>query len=248
MNKQNSIFEEFPQFKNIPEKKFPKHVLIIPDGNGRWANRLHKLPTFGHMQGFKVLQKVIRKFQDLPINFLTVWAFSSSNWKRDSKEVEALMKIFDGAINEALKDLEEKNMKFICIGRRDRIPDFLRKTIENAEEKTKNNGPKIFCIAVDYSGQDQELRMMQKVHDLPEETEINLELIKTLRDGGGDVPPADLIIRTSGENRVSDLGWIVENSEFYSINKMLPESGFEDFANALIDYTKRERRFGGRTS
>ncbi len=247
MNKQNlSIFEEFPQLKNIPEEKYPYHVLIIPDGNGRWAKRFQRVPTFGHRHGFKVLQKIIKKFQDLPINTLTVWAFSSNNWKRDEKEIESLMKIFDKGIKEALKDLEEKNMRFICIGRRDRIPNFLKNTIESIEEITKNNGPKIFCIALDYSGSDQELRMMQKVHKIPKETKIDMELLRKLRDGEGAVTPADLIIRTSGENRVSDLGWIVENSEFYSINKMLPETRSEDFIDAIVDYSQRERRFGGR--
>lgn len=247
MNKQNNnIFEEFPQLKNIPEDKFPEHVLIIPDGNGRWAKRFQKLPSFGHRQGFKVLQKVIRKFEDLPVNILTVWAFSSNNWKRDSKEIESLMKIFDLGLKEALKDLEEKNMRFIHLGRRDRLPDFLRETIDLCEEKTKNNGPKILCIALDYSGQDQEIRMLEKARNLPKNIKIDLEIVKKLRDSEGLIPPADLIIRTSGENRVSDLGWIVENSEFYSINKMLPETNFDDFAVALVDYSKRERRFGAR--
>lgn len=249
MIKQNiNIYSEFPKLKKISENKFPKHVLIIPDGNGRWAKRFQKLPSYGHKKGYKVLQSVIRNLQELPINTVTIWAFSSNNWKRDSIEIESLMKIYDEAINESLKELVEKNMKFIHIGRRDRIPKFLLKTIENAEKTTKNNGPKIFCIAIDYSGLDQEIRMMEKVIRLPKNSKINLELIKSLRDGKGEIEPADLIIRTSGENRVSDLGWIVENSEFYSINKMLPETKTEDFVDAIIDYSNRERRFGARIS
>jgi len=248
MNKQNiNIFEEYPKLKNIPEEKYPNHVLIIPDGNGRWAKRFNKLPSFGHSQGFKVLQRVIKKFEDLPINTLTVWAFSSDNWKRDSEEIESLMKIFDVGIKEAMKDLEEKKMRFIHVGRRDRIPDFLKKTIEFCEDKTKNYGPKIFCVALDFSGADQEIRMMQKVQKLPKDTVINSDIVIKLRDSEGLVNPSDLVIRTSGEQRTSDLGWLIENSEFYSIKKMLPEAKFEDFIEALIDYSKRERRFGART-
>ena len=241
------IYEEYPKLSDIPEEKFPKHVLIIPDGNGRWAKRLHKVPSFGHKHGFKVLQKGIRKLQDLPINTLTVWAFSADNWKRDSKEIQSLMKIFDAGIKEALIDLEEKNMRFICLGRKDRIPGFLKETIEYTENKTKKYGPKIFCIALDYSGQDQEIRMMQQIQKLPKKTKIDFELITKLRDSQGIVNPADLIIRTSGEMRTSDLGWLSQNSEFYSIKKLLPDTKTEDFIDALIDYSKRERRFGART-
>lgn len=240
------IYIKYPELLSIPDEKFPKHVLIIPDGNGRWATKLHKIPTYGHKYGFKVLQKVIRKLQDLPINTLTVWAFSSDNWKRDSEEVNGLMKIFDYGINEALKDLEEKKMRFICLGRRDRIPKFLKDTVENAEKKTKNYGPKIFCIALDYSGQDQELRMMKKVQTIPKNTVIDLDLITKMRDSGGLINPADLIIRTSGEQRTSDLGWLALNSEFYAIKKLLPDTTTGDFIDALIDYSKRERRFGAR--
>lgn len=232
--------------KTIPEKDFPNHVLIIPDGNGRWAKRMNKLPSFGHQHGFKILRKVVRKLQDLPIDILTIWAFSSDNWKRGNQEVNALMKIAEAGIIEASSELIEKDMKFICLGRRDRIPASLVRTITTAENQTKNNGNKIFCLAIDFSGQDQEIRMMEKVHNLPKNTKINIELIKKIRDGSGIVPPADLIIRTSGEQRTSDLGWLSQNSEFYAIDKLLPETGANDFLKAIIDYSKRERRFGGR--
>ncbi len=240
------IYKEFPKLMEIPDGKYPNHVLIIPDGNGRWAKKLHKIPFFGHRQGFQVLKKVIRNLQDLPINTLSVWAFSSDNWKRNSDEINSLMKIYEAGINEALPDLIDKEMRFVCLGRRDRIPDFLVKTIETVEKKTNKLGPRIFCVAIDYSGQDQEIRMFQKVQKLPKNTKINLELIKKLRDSEGIITPADLIIRTSGEQRISDLGWLSQNSEFYSIKKFLPDTKVSDFIDALIDYSKRERRFGAR--
>lgn len=246
MKADKSIISEYPKLKKIPEEKYPNHVLIIPDGNGRWAKRLHKITAFGHKQGFKVIQNAIRKLQDLPINTITVWAFSADNWKRDKSEVDALMKIFDLGLNEAEKDLHEKKVKFIHLGRKDRIPSFLRKKIEKIEKETEKYGPKNFCIALDYSGQDQEIRMMENVRTLPKNTVINQKLIEQLRDSKGLVKPADLIIRTSGEMRTSDLGWLSLNSEFYSIKKLLPETKTNDFIDALLDYSKRERRFGGR--
>lgn len=240
------IYNEFPKLKKIPEDKFPNHVLIIPDGNGRWAKKLHKIPAFGHKKGFKVIQKVIRKLQDLPVNTITIWGFSADNWKREPKEIVALMKIFDTGIKEAAVDLKEKRMKFVYLGRRDRIPAFLKKTIEKVELETKNFGPKTFCVAIDFSGQDQEIRMMEKIKNLPKKTKIDLNLIESLRDSEGQIKPADLIIRTSGEMRTSDLGWLSQNSEFYSIKKLLPETSTSDFVDALVDYSKRERRFGAR--
>lgn len=236
------------KLKEIPIESFPKHVLIIPDGDGRWARRFNKFPTFGHKKGYLVLQKVIRKLQDLPINTLTVWGFSADNWKRSKEETAGLMQILENGIKEALPELIEKNVRFVHVGRRDRIPKSLKKTIENTEEKTKNNGPKIFCAAIDFSGQDQEIRMIEKVLKLPKNTEVDIDLIKNLRDGGNLITPADLIIRASGEQRTSDLGWLSQNSEFYSIKKFLPETTSNDFVLALLDYTKRERRFGGRNT
>ena len=232
--------------KNISSERFPNHVLIIPDGNGRWAEKFHKIPAFGHKHGFKILQKVIRKLQNLPINILTVWAFSSDNWKRSNQEVKTLLQIIEAGIKEASPEMIEKNIKLVCLGRRDRIPQSLKRAIEDGEKKTKNLGPKIFCVAIDFSGQDQEIRMMQKILKLPKNTEVNIDLIESLRDNEGLIPPADLIVRTSGEQRTSDLGWLSQNSEFYAIKKYLPETTSDDFLLALIDYTKRERRFGAR--
>lgn len=233
--------------ESIPEKKFPNHVLIIPDGNGRWAKKFHKIPAFGHRHGFKILQKVIRRLQNLPINILTIWAFSSDNWKRSDQEIKALLQIIEAGIKEATAEMVEKNIKFICLGRRDRISQSLKRSIEDGENQTKNLGPKIFCVAIDFSGQDQEIRMMQKILKLPKNTKINIDLVKKLRDSEGLIPPADFIVRTSGEQRTSDLGWLSQNSEFYAIKKYLPETTPDDFLLALIDYSKRERRFGGRS-
>src|SRR3990167_2166929 len=232
--------------KNIPSERFPNHVLIIPDGNGRWAKKFHKIPAFGHQHCFKILQKVIRNLQSLPINILTIWAFSSDNWKRSDQEIKALLQIIEAGIKEATAEMFEKDIRFICLGRRDKITQSLKRAIEDGENQTKNLGPKIFCVAIDFSGQDQEIRMMQKILKLPKNTKVDIDLIKSLRDSGGLIPPADFIVRTSGEQRTSDLGWLSQNSEFYAIKKYLPETTPDDFLLALIDYSKRERRFGGR--
>lgn len=241
------VFEEFPQLKKIPAEKFPNHVLIIPDGNGRWAKRMNSMPIVGHRQGFKVLKGVLKDLQDLPIQTVSIWGFAADNWKRPEKEVAELMKLFEEGLKEVIPDLLKNRSKFIHLGRKDRIPLSLKNAIKKAEKETRNNKRKILSLAIDFGGEDQELRIMKAIQKLSKNVEVNSDLVKKLRDGQGEISPADLIIRTSGENRTSDIGWLGTNSEFYSISKFLPDATMEDFVNAIIDYSKRERRFGGRS-
>ena len=241
-----SVFEQFPKLKGIPSERFPHHVLIIPDGNGRWAKKMNSIPIIGHRQGFKVLKKVLRNLQELPIDIVTIWGFAADNWKRPEKEIEELMRLFEEGLRDIVPDLIKNKSKFIHLGRKDRIPLSLQNTIKKAEKVSRNNKGKILCLAIDFGGGDQELRIMQAIQKLPKNTNITPELVQELRDGQGEIPPADLIIRTSGENRTSDIGWLGANAEFYSIPKLLPDAKMEDFAKAIIDYSKRERRFGGR--
>jgi len=241
-----SVWERFPVLKEIPKEKFPNHVLVIPDGNARFAKLLHSVPLVGHRKGAEVLKTVLKDLQDLPIRIVTIWGFAVDNWKRSKEEVEGLMMIFKKTLEEVLPDLLQNKSRFIHLGRKDRIPQYLKKTIEKAESITKKSNHKILCVAIDFGGEDQELRIMQAARNLPKGKEISLDVLRELRDGHGEIPPADLIIRTSGEQRTSDIGWLAQNSEFYSIKKLLPQTGIEDFVNAIIDYSKRQRRFGGR--
>lgn len=248
MDKNNlkGIWERFPQLKEIPSERFPNHVLIIPDGNGRWAKKINSIPIIGHRQGFNVLKKVLRNFQDLPIDIVSIWGFAADNWKRPKKEVAGLMKLFEEGLKDIIPDLQKNKSKFIHLGRKDRIPFSLKAAIEKAEKASKNNNGKILCLAIDFGGEDQGLRIMQAIQKLPKNTNIDADLVRKLRDGQGEISSADLIIRTSGENRTSDIGWLGTNSEFYSISKLLPDSTMEDFVKAIVDYSKRERRFGAR--
>ena len=156
------------------------------------------------------------------------------------------MKLFERGLKEILRDLQKNNSRFIHLGRKDRIPNSLKQLIETVERKTKTNNSRVLCLALDFGGEDQELRMMQAIRNLPKDEKITLDVVKKLRDAHGQIPPADLIIRTSGEKRTSDIGWLERNSEFYSISKLLPDTQIEDFVKAIINYSKRERRFGAR--
>lgn len=246
VNARSNIWERFPKLQKIPKEKFPKHILIIPDGNGRWAQRIHRFPIVGHTKGYLVLREILENLQELPINIVTIWGFASDNWKRSKQEVENLMRLFREALENRLNQLLKNNTRFIHLGRKDRIPYYLRQTIDKVEKETLTNNGRILCLAIDFGGEDQELRVIQEIQKLPKNTNITFDLIKKLRDGHGEIPSADLIIRTSGEQRISDIGWLGRNSEFYSIQKLLPDVQIEDFVEAIVDYTKRERRFGAR--
>jgi undecaprenyl diphosphate synthase len=235
-----------PIIEKIPKDKFPSHVLIIPDGNGRWANRQNMHPSFGHIKGAEVLSEILDYMQGLPIRFVSVWGFASDNWKRPAEEVQSLMEIFNRRLTTMLPKLIQNNVQFVHLGRKDRIPNYLRETIRITEDSTKINTAQVFSIAIDFGGEDQLIRMMRAVRNLPKDIEITAEVVGKLRDGNGKIPPADLIIRTSGEQRTSDIGWLGINSEFYSIKKLLPDSEIEDFTQALLDFSQRERRFGRR--
>lgn len=240
-----SVWEKFPHLKNIPKEKFPNHLLLIPDGNGRWAKLYHKNITDGHRAGAEVIKNIYNDLWQLPIKFITIWGFSADNWSRTKEEADGIMKVIDETLKVMLPSAIERNARIVHIGRKDRIPEFLRKSFENAEEITKKNTQSYLCLAVDFAGMDQEVRMMKKMVE-EKVKDVTPEVIESHRDTGGLVPPADLIIRTSGEKRTSDLGWLSMNSELSFISKLLPNTGSKDIVDAIVDYAKRERRFGGR--
>lgn len=244
-NSKKTVWEKFPDLKKIPEDRFPNHVLLIPDGNGRWAKLAHKKITDGHRAGAEVIKGIYNDLWQLPIKFITIWGFSGDNWSRTKEETDGIMKVIDNTLKEMVPDAMEKNGRIVHIGRKDRIPAYLKKSLTEAEEKTKNNTGTVFSLAVDYAGADQEVRIYKKMME-DKVKNITPETLVKYRDGNGVVPPADLVIRTSGEKRTSDLGWLSTNSELYFIEKLLPNSGSKDIVDAIVDFSKRERRFGGR--
>lgn len=242
---QKSVWEKYPELKKIPKDKFPLHLLLIPDGNGRWAKLSHKNITEGHRAGAEVIKNLYNDLWQLPIKFITIWGFSADNWSRTKEEADGIMKVIAGTLKVMLPIAIERKSRIVHIGRKDRIPAYLKAALEDAEERTKNFNSSFICLAVDYAGQDQEVRIIKKMIS-DNVKKVTPEILTKYRDGGGVVPPADLIIRTSGERRTSDLGWLSINSELAFIEKLLPNIGSKDIVNAIIDFSKRERRFGGR--
>lgn len=245
------LVERYPILKEIiKDGKLPNHIFIIPDGNGRWAKKVYgvdAIPFFGHRAGAQRVKNILRDLRELPIGFVTLWGFSADNWKRDDDEVGALMNLFKNMVKENLDELNKNNVRFMHLGRKDRIPKDLLKVLTSAEDETVANTGQVLSLAIDFGGEDQMLRMMEKARQLPSDVLLTPELAKSLRDGRGFVPSADLIIRTSGEQRLSDVGWINgAQTEIHVTNKMLPDITTKDIVGAIINYSEREKRLGGR--
>lgn len=243
-----SIFERFPILKAIPEERFPSHVFIIPDGNGRWAKEHRKLTLEGHTRGMQVLRNILRELSELKqIKIVTLFAFSADNWKRNEKEVQGLMRLLTKSIETGIVEIKNLQGRFFHLGRKDRIPKALLDIINKAEKDTEKNTGQIVCVAIDFGGEDQEIRVVEKARILNPTLSITKDIVWSLRDGKGFIPSADLLIRTSGEKRTSDIGWINGvSTELFFIDKFFPDITVSDIVDAIIDFSRRERRFGGR--
>lgn len=224
--------------------KIPNHLAIIPDGDRRWA-KLHHLPTIkGHQKGFRVLLELARAARNWGIHTVTIWIFSTENWKRSKEEVKYLMKIEEEMLKKYLAEAKKDGVRIIHLGRKDRIPKSFAQALEKAEEETKDNNCHILNIAVDYGGRDEILRAIKKIENWKELTED--EFARYLDTGDQLYPYPDLLIRTSGEMRTSGLlPWQMVYTEFYFIKKHLPDCTVDDLKKAILEYNKRQRRFGG---
>lgn len=238
-----TMSEAFP-----PETKVPHHLAIIPDGDRRWA-KLHNLPSIkGHQKGFDVLLKMAKQARKWGIHTVTIWVFSTENWKRKSEEVKYLMKIEEEMLKKYLPEAQKDNVRIIHLGRKDRIPKSFAKAIQKAEEETKKNTRHILNIAIDYGGRDEILRAIEKLNKFRAQSSKMTEgkFSEFLDTAGQPHPDPDLLIRTSGEMRTSGLlPWQMTYTEFYFIKKHLPDCTVDDLKDAIVEYSHRQRRFGG---
>lgn len=230
---------------DLPPDRFPNHIFIIPDGNRRYAKKKGKSSYWGHTQGFKTALKLLRFLRNTPVKTVTLWGFASDNWKRDEKEIAGLMKIFGFIVGKYLDEILRDDGRFIHIGRKDRLPKNLLKKIIHAEEKTKNNSGRIVGLALDFGGEDQNIRILERARKLPKDKKIDEETLWSLRDSGGIIRYADLIFRTS-ETRTSDVGWINgKHSVLYFLpNRLFPETTEKDITDAIYYFAQAKRNEG----
>jgi undecaprenyl diphosphate synthase len=218
------------------------HVGIIMDGNGRWATRQRLPRVLGHEAGIKAVRRVVEAAPDQGIGTLTLYAFSSDNWRRPGPEVDALMALFHSYLVDEMENLIEKGVCLTIIGRRDRLGENLTAAIACAEDATVGGDVLHLRIAIDYSGRDAILNAASRA---ARERELTRDDFSRLVTGESDLPDVDLIIRTGGEKRLSDfLLWESAYAELYFTDRMWPEFEAADLTEALASFRVRERRFG----
>ena len=230
-------------------KKTPQHIAIIMDGNGRWAKARHLPRMAGHRAGTENLRRIIRACAEFGVKYLTVYAFSTENWKRPKDEIDGLMKILSDVIDRELVKLHEEGVQLRHIGQLKGLPPALQEKIKSAVEKTKNNDRLVLIIAWNYGSKNEIVHAIQQIllKEEPNPKEITEELVsKYLLTEG--IPDPDLVIRTSGEMRTSNfLLWQSAYSEWYFTPILWPDFDREALKKAIITYGNRERRFGGRS-
>lgn len=233
----------------INTSKLPKHLAIIMDGNGRWAKQKGMMRAFGHENGTKAVRQVVEGCADLGIENLTLYAFSTENWNRPKLEVQTLMKLLVSSLKKEIKTLQDNNIKLMAIGCLKELPTKAHKELLEVMEKTKNNNRMVLTLALSYGSREELINTVKKISikvknniispENIDESVINEHLYtQNLHD-------VDLLIRTSGEQRISNfLLWQIAYAELYFTNVLWPDFTKQHLYEAIIEYQKRERRFG----
>ncbi|RKZ26474.1 isoprenyl transferase [bacterium] len=227
--------------------KIPRHIAIIMDGNGRWARKRGLPRIFGHRAGVKAVRRTIKACIDLGVEYLTLYTFSKENWARPREEVEGLMFLLKEVIRKEIKELMDYNGKVRFIGRISELPDYVQEEIKFAAEKTKNNTGLNLIIALNYGGRAEIVDAVKKmIEDGVKEIDED-KFRKYLY--APDIPDPDLVIRTSGEMRISNfLLWEIAYSELWITKVLWPDFRKKHLMEAIESYNRRERRFGGLSS
>ena len=233
----------------IDTTNLPKHLAIIMDGNGRWAKKQGLLRALGHESGTKSVKANIESCAKLGIEFLTLYAFSTENWNRPRLEVETLMRILIKSLKKELKTLQDNNIKLNAIGNLEKLPKSAQKELLDVIDKTKNNTRMTLTLALSYGSREEIVNAIKNISD---KVKNNIISIDSIDDSiinehlyTRNLPEVDLLIRTSGEHRISNfLLWQIAYAELYFTDILWPDFKEQDLYEAIISYQKRERRFG----
>ncbi|UNC91829.1 isoprenyl transferase [Candidatus Contubernalis alkaliaceticus] len=239
-------------YQKLDLQSIPHHVAIIMDGNGRWARKRGLPRIAGHRAGVNSLRETIRAADQVGVKILTLYTFSTENWKRPSKEVRFLMKLPEEYLSKEIDELCAKNVCIKQMGEMEGLPEHTRNAIEDAMDKTAENTGLIVNFALNYGSRGEIVRAVKKISRLASggsinEEDITEEMISRFLYSGGQ-PDPDLLIRPSGELRLSNfLLWQMAYTEFWFSETYWPDFKKEDFLQAILDYQKRNRRYGGLT-
>jgi undecaprenyl diphosphate synthase len=235
--------------QTLVKEKMPRHLAIIMDGNGRWAKQKGFLRTFGHENGSKIVKKTVKSCASFGIEFLTLYAFSTENWNRPKLEIDILMKILVKSLRKELKTLNDNNVRLNSIGDLNQLPSSARKELLEVIEKTKDNTKMVLTLALSYGAREEMIKVIKEISQKVKNNIISIENIDESIINQHlythDLPDVDLLIRTSGEQRISNfLLWQIAYAELYFIDVLWPDFSEQHLYEALINYQKRERRFG----
>jgi undecaprenyl diphosphate synthase len=245
------FFQKKEKAVSIDMTRLPKHIAIIMDGNGRWAAKRALPRKAGHKAGAEAFERLITDAKDLGIQHITVYAFSTENWKRSDEEVNAIMDLMRHYLKNSFQRFLKDNVRMHIIGDISRLDKDIQEQIKEVEEKSREKDGMTVHIALNYGGRDELLRSVQKITEKALNGQISLpditeETIEENLDTAG-IPDPELLIRTSGEERISNfLLWQIAYSEFYFSDVLWPDFNKKDLLEAIYYYQNRERRFGGR--
>ena len=233
----------------IDKNNIPKHIAIIMDGNGRWAKERGLPRTVGHREGVKRLREIVKAAKELGINVITFFVFSTENWSRPKKEVDMLMRYLNNFLEREINDLNKNNIRLIIIGQDEPLPKYLQKKIKEAELKTRDNTGMTVVLALNYGARQEIVEAAKRFADSVVHDEANIEDLNPDKFSHyfytAGLPDPDLLIRTSGQMRISNfLLWQLCYSELYFPKKYWPDFKGRDLEEAIQEYQKRERRFG----
>jgi len=235
--------------EDLIKERLPRHVAIIMDGNGRWAEKRSLSRIEGHRQGVKAIKDIVKTARRLGIKVLTLYAFSQENWSRPRREVRALMRLLKEYLKRELEEMLGNNIRLVAIGNLEDLPPDVRKMLRETIRKTRGKSGMVLNLAISYSGRAELLRAVKKICQDHSKGKLRIQGITSevfsryLFTSG--LPEPDLLIRTSGESRISNfMLWQIAYTEIYVTDVLWPDFRRKDFIKALLDYQKRERRFG----
>lgn len=233
----------------IDRSKLPHHIAVIMDGNGRWAKGQGGIRIFGHRSAIKAVRETTECAAELGVDFLTLYAFSTENWNRPKAEVEALMTLLVDTIHSETPTLQKNNIRLNAIGNLDALPNNCLNTLTNCMQATHNNTGMVLTLALSYGSRSDITLAVKKIAEQVQKGELLPENIddKTIKSALSthNIPDPELLIRTSGEQRISNfLLWEIAYTELYITPKLWPDFRREDLVGAILDFQKRERRFG----
>ncbi len=233
----------------LDPKKLPKHVAVIMDGNGRWAKKRGLSRVKGHEKGAEAVREIVRASREIGISWLTLYSFSEENWKRSKMEIRALMNLLKRFLRSELKEMQDNGIRLRSIGRLEKLPQDTRKVLLQTMEKTAANRAMTLTLALSYGGRQEIVDAIRRMVSAIEKgnlsaKDISEDMVQEFLYAV-DMPDPDLLIRTSGEYRISNfLLWQIAYTEIYITPTLWPDFGKEEFIAAILDFQKRDRRFG----